>query len=155
MKKKVLNIDTEIKIGIIGICSVAKDYRLCWEINKLLKINLTQNNKKLVKNLSLEKKYAISKSTKVSSLYSGSTFSFKKEEKGVIYKLISNTNQHGERLVPEQKQVDFFMLITGVDYKKEQFLLAKELRTLHIILTAFEIPANSIKTNLNLFINDS
>ena len=155
MKKKVLDIDTEVKMGIIGICCVAKDYRLCWEINRLLKINLTHHNKTASKNIKLENKYRNIQRDKMSNYSVVSTFSYKAEEKGITYKLVSNANQQGEKLIPEQKQVDFFMLIKGTDYQNEQYRLTKELRQVKIVLTAFEIPAKTIKTNLKVFINDS
>ena len=155
MKKKVLDIDTELKVGIIGICSVAKDYRLCWEINRLLKINLTHHNKTAPKSITLENKYRNIQIDKALNLSEVSTFSYRAEEKGITYKLVANANQQGEKLIPEQKQVDFFMLIKGTGYQNEQDRLTKELRQVKIVLTAFEIPANTIKTNLKIFINDS
>ena len=155
MRKKILNIDTEVNVGIIGICCVAKDYRLCWEINKQLKINLTHQNNKLGKNTSLEKKYKAVNTDKTPLSAGASAFGFKSEENGFSYKLVSNTNELGEKLIPEQKQVDYFMLIEGVDYQCEQKRLTKELRKVEIVLTAFDIPATAVKTNLNIFISDS
>ena len=81
MKKKILDIDTEIKLGIIGICSIVKDYRLCWEINKLLDLNLNRNNIKGPKHISLEEKYKATKKDKnLYTVYGKGLGSFRKKK---------------------------------------------------------------------------
>ena len=154
MKKKILDIDTEIKVGIIGVCSIAKDYRLCWEINRLLNLKLKRYGRKGLKYLSLEEKYKTG--TNINDKFSSKTsiFAFTDKGKGLTYKLMQNTNPHGEKLVPEQKQVDYFMLISGQGYDKEKDRLISELRGLEIVLTTFEMNTNAIKSRLNVFIND-
>ena len=99
MTKKTLDFDLEdhIDFDLIGIICAFKDYRLCFEINQTLGIELKKANDLEIK---LEKKG----STGVFSVYQ---YVNSDDEQ---YYLVCNKGNH-TWFIPEQKHVDYFIMI--------------------------------------------
>lgn len=137
MSKKLLTFEYEFDFFLIGISCHEKDYRLCWNINQTLQIDL-------VKIESLEIYNAKEKTRNYFSL-----FAYEDEENQRTVYLISNRGNQG-LLISEQKKTDFFLLIKGalLHTDKENFL--QELKKISLILTSFEIDPGKLKSRKNL-----
>lgn len=137
MAKKLLNIEYEYDFALIGISCHEKDYRLCWNINQVLNIQLAKID-------SLEIYTPKEKSKGFFSL-----FFYEDEENQCAYYLLSNRSQYGI-VIPEQKQTDFFIIIKGSFFENDKTALMEELKKISIILTSFEINPNGLKSKKNL-----
>ncbi len=135
MSKLVLTFEEDYDFSLIGISCHSKDYRLCWEINKALSIDM-------VRTTDLE----INKKDKVSTY---SFYEFIDEANYLEYYLISNRGNSGY-IIPEQKTMDFFLMIKGNisdNHTKES--IAK-INSLSLVLTSFNVDPNQLKSKQNL-----
>lgn len=135
MNKHLLLDDYEFDFLAIGISCHTKDYRLCWSINKALNINLS-------KDADIELTSKKGKISKHSSYYYLDELTEKE------YRLVSNKS-HNDFLVKEQKQADFYLLLYENDTDSYEEIL-KELKTINIILMAFEVNVVTLKSKENL-----
>lgn len=137
MKKFILNIeeDAELDFELIGISCHEKDFRLCYEINKHLDIDLTR-----IKDLEIVIK-------KIKGNYS--LFEYLDEENRIDYYLISNRSEKGI-LIPEHKSIDFLLQLKGVTNDEIVEELITKLSSLSIVLTAYKINVNTLKSKQNL-----
>lgn len=135
MSKHLLLDDFDYDFFVIGITCHAKDYRLCWAINKLLNINLE-------KDTDIELTSKKGKTSKHSCYYYLDDFTEKE------YRLISNKSE-SNLLVKEQKQADFYLLLYENDNETVKEILS-ELRTINIILMCFEVNITTLKSKENL-----
>jgi hypothetical protein len=135
MNKHLLLDDFDYDFFAIGITCHAKDYRLCWAVNKLLDINLEKDNDIELTN----KKGKISKH---------SSYYYMDESSEKEYRLISNKSQNNF-LVKEQKQADFYLLLyeNTTEAIKE---IITQLKTINIILMSFEVNITTLKSKENL-----
>ncbi len=135
-KKKIhkLAFEFESDFSLIGIASHENDYRLSWAINKSLNLELIK-----VEDLSLNHP-----KHKISTNYS--MYYFDDENNYISYNLISNKSEKGF-LMPEMKNIDFILRISG--YPDTNFLdeLVINLKKVDIIITAFLI--DDLKEKLN------
>ncbi|MGB0887227.1 MAG: IPExxxVDY family protein [Vicingaceae bacterium] len=135
MSKMVLTLEEDYDFSLIGISCHTKDYRLCWEINKSLSIDLFRSSD-----------FEINKKNETS------TYSFYEcidEVNYLEYYLISNRSNTGF-LIPEQKSVDFFLMLKGNVSNNLTTNIITKLNALALILTTFEINPNSLKSKQNL-----
>ncbi|MFT6246612.1 MAG: hypothetical protein ACJAXI_003394, partial [Crocinitomicaceae bacterium] len=98
-KKYTLTIDYEIDFDLIGICSHHNDYRLAWNINEKIGLNLAKCDEDYV--LTDKKGEAVS---------NHSMYSFEDEENRLTYYLIKNKHQ-GKFLIPEKPSIDYFLFL--------------------------------------------
>ena len=145
MKKQLLHVDYDYDFLLIGICSHVKDYRLCWEINKALDIKLEREND-ITFNL-----HAGHADTTSSELSAHSLYFYDDEENNNYFHIISNKTSK-ETLITEQKQVDYFLRIKGNNNPGYSEDLIKKLRSIKIILTAYEIDPNKLKSKQKLLL---
>ncbi len=133
MSKKTLSISEEYDFGLIGISSHTKDYRLCWELNQLLGINLVKQDN-------------------ISSLLTAESsfpyYTFDDQENHVHYHLIGNKSAEGY-FSPERKQVDFFLMLTGDHFAENASACLPQIMNAGTVLTAFEIDVKSLKSKDN------
>lgn len=119
---------------LIGISSHAPDYRLSWAINQSL-------NTQLIKSKEVE---LLKRGKQI--LFS--CFSFLDEETEKEYRLIANKNNK-DLLIPEQKQVDFFLHLYDVTDEEFEEILVK-IKRINIILICFEVNVANLKSKQNL-----
>ena len=134
--KRILHIDYDYDFLLIGICTHAKNYRLCWEINKILGIKLERGDDMTIKTSNGE-----------SSAYS--LYFCEDEENNNYFHVISNKSQN-KTLITEHKQVDYFLRIQGnrnTGYAEETL---KKIRKIPIVLTAYNIDPNKLKSKQKL-----
>ncbi|MBL4710128.1 MAG: IPExxxVDY family protein [Flavobacteriales bacterium] len=135
MAKLTLEIEEDYDFELIGICSHAKDYRLSWELNQRLRVDLIKDE-----NLELTIK---------GERQSHSFFSFIDDENLIEYYLINNRSENG-KLIPEEKRSDYFLLIRGVLREGQIGELIGEIATIKNILTTYEIEVEQLKSKDNL-----
>ena len=160
MAKHTLEVSYDYDFLLIGISSHEKDYRICWALNKKLGLDLRKTD-------SLEIK---GKKHSTPSFFS--FFVFDKEEDFLEYSVIANfsenksmdlkshslfgaedDNEHhseNELLIPEQKQMNYFLVIRGeVDDERADELI-KDIREIDVVLTAMRIDVTQLRSKQNL-----
>lgn len=135
MTKFTLNIEEEYDFSLIGISCHAKDFRLCFELNKLLEIDLTR-----AKDLEI-----ISKNT----IGNYALFEYIDEDNFLDYYLISNRGEKGF-LIPEHKTIDFLLQLKGATNEEIEEELISKICSLSLVLTAYQIDVDSLKSKQNL-----
>lgn len=135
MSKLILSFEEDYDFTLIGISCHTKDYRLCWELNKSLHIDLIR-----ITDLEINKKNTTS---------SFSFYEFIDDTNYLDFYLISNLCNNGY-LVSEQKKVDFFLIIKGNtdEYQTKDFI--DKINSLSLVLTSFNINPESLKSKQNL-----
>jgi hypothetical protein len=135
MSKTLLTLDDDYDFSLIGISCHAKDYRICWEINNSLNISLIR-----VEDYEIRKKKEISKF---------SFYEFIDENNYIDYYLIANKGNKGN-LIKEQKTTDFFLLLKGNISDNQLNDILSKINALNLVLTAFKIMPESLKSKQNL-----
>lgn len=135
MPKLTLTLEEDFEFTLIGISCHSKDYRLAYEFNKLMGFEFSREN-----DLELRAKGEIS---------SYAFFSYIDEENYIEYYLISNKGSLG-KLVPEEKLSDYFLVAKGeVSAHIQKELLAK-VNEIQLILKAYLIDVEQLKSKRNL-----
>jgi hypothetical protein len=131
MSKFVLNIEEEYDFSLLGISCHAKDYRLCWELNKTLHLELVR-----------VEDYLLDKAT-------FSFYEFQDEENYLSHYFIANRGSEGY-LIPEQKKVDYWLISKGniSDSLIDDFIC--KINSVSLVLTSFNIDPNQLKSKQNL-----
>lgn len=135
MSKMILLADFEYDFQLIGISSHAKDYRLSWELNKKFDINLVKEEEVVF-------------SSKKSGIKEFSMYFYQDDLEERDVRLIGNKSG-GSFLVPEKKAADFFLML--YDYNSLEINeMMREIRKINVVLTAFELDVNTLKSKENL-----
>ncbi len=134
MSKIILSLEEDYDFALLGISCHTKDYRLCWELNKVLNFDLIRSEDLEISKASIDKY---------------SFYEFIDEDNYLEYYLISNRGNSGY-LVPEHKKVDFFFMIKGniSDFLIDDIL--SKVNSLALVLTSFKIDPNQLKSKQNL-----
>lgn len=122
---------------LISIVSSIRDYRICWLLNQELGYRLEWK----------EEVPLTTEKGRQRALFT--RFAFEDELNKLKYHFINN-KYLGENLVPEQKQVDYFLLIEGSHAQIEQQRALQILRESPLVQTAFTLDANSLRSKKNL-----
>ncbi len=130
MSKSILQFEPEYDFGIIAISSHQKDYRLCWFLNRDLKIQMERGKDlELIQNN--ESAYF-------------SCFHFSDEVIDVHYSLIENFS--GSTLfLSEVKQADFFFKISGETNVQLESTLLSQIKNCEVVQTAFKLEPEQLK----------
>ncbi len=134
MAKKTLDFDIEehIDFELIGIICAFKDFRICYEINSLLGIELKKANDLELK---LEKK---------GSTGTFSHYQYINTDEEQFY-LISNKGNH-TWFIPEQKHIDYFIMIRNRSSFTQIPELIDKLKTISLINSVLTIDAVKLKS---------
>ena len=137
MAKHKLFLEEEYNFDLIGICCSHSDYRLCWAMNSALEINLSKSEDYYLKN-------------KKDGEYYFSFYEYTDEETLQSYYLLKNLSfDNYKRLIPEQDQIDYFLIIKdNYDLILNDFLT--RLKKIDCILTAFKFDPEQLKSKANL-----
>ncbi|RAJ85724.1 hypothetical protein CLV59_102429 [Chitinophaga dinghuensis] len=123
---------------LIGIASTARDYQLCWQINRHLHTNFRVNNSL---EITLSKK---------SRSYHFPVFDFHEATNAVIHYCYNNHCQ-AEFLLPELKQIHFLWMIKGDYYQLEDAKkIVEELRKVPQVQLVSLLDIREIKNKMNL-----
>ena len=135
-KKQVLTFEYDFDFSLYGIICHLKDYRLCYEVNTALGIDL-----KKADNLDI----LINKQKERSEF---SLYTFESAEEKTIH-VIGNKNTRG-CLIPEQYQVDYFLMLKGSFRDNEKESIKNKIKNSKIVLGIYEISVSSLKSRENL-----
>ncbi len=136
MAKLKLEWDDDYDFDLIGICSSYADYRLCWNINKALSIQLSKGEDYPLKN-------------KKDGEFFFSFYEFVDDFDHSEYYLIKNQSFNYKKLIPEQDKIDYFLILKN-NYNKDIDVLVTDLKKIDCILTAFKFEPSSLKSKGNL-----
>jgi UPF0288 family protein (methanogenesis marker protein 3) len=138
MKRIVLTDYIDYEFILIGICTQLNDYKLCWYLNKQLELDFIRDENDIS---SLHQK------KKVDIFFS--LFNHIDVENDLHYALISNKS-FSVNLIPEHKQTDYFLKITGEINLIDQLEIVKKIKQIEQVITAFSIEISSLKSKDNI-----
>ncbi len=137
MKKTRLIIDYEFDFELIGLITVAKGYRLAWEINQLLHINLVKQPDLVVGFRNNEEKSF--------PFYAHQTA----HNRLKLFKNRPSENDPGKYfLIPEFPHFDFIILAAMKEPYTHQELI-DSLKTLPVVQLVSSIPMEGLKSKSN------
>jgi hypothetical protein len=140
IKKTPLDFEYDWDFLLIGIVSAARDYQLCWSLNKHLGIQLVKQ-----KDIELNLK-------KKNKLVAFCHFRVDDELEKCEYHLLGNKFL-GELLIPEYKMVDYFLKVKGFSGGERKDKLISKLKELHLITKVMEIDVEGVKSRENLILD--
>ena len=130
-----LDCSGELDFAVLAINSHIKAYKLCWNINKLLKLNFEKKKDHRIKEELWFARY----------MYVC--------DDDVEYTLLANHSKKG-CLIPSQKSVNFFLLIKNDYWQQEKTEFISKLREIKDILLVFELDTKLIKHIDRFIFND-
>lgn len=136
MAKHKLFAEDDYSFELIGLCSTHGDYRLCWNINQALKIQLTK----------AEDFVLFSKKDGESA---HSFYHYLEDSDNIEFYLIKNISSNFKPLIPEKDQIDYFLMIKN-NFTQDLNDILTLLRENESILTAFIFDADELKSKANL-----
>ncbi len=141
MKKHKLKIDlsSELDLFLIGISSTEPDYKLCWELNNALFIELAKTNDHSIKN-------------KTGIELNFTRFHYVDENSLNTYTLIRN-KENNNYLIEDLKAIDFIFIIKSEFSESEKKHFLTQLRNLTLITAAIEFSSNNVRYKERLLIN--
>lgn len=137
MAKKKLVLDFDFDFIVFAISCHAKDYRLCWNLNKVLGIELSKKD-----DYQLDLKQSKKNSTH-------SFYSYNDETNRLKYSLVSNRSDIGF-LIEEHKETDYFFIIEGFYDLLDLTEMLHKIKSIDIVLTSFKIDPYKLKSKQNL-----
>ena len=132
VKKYELILEDETTLEVFGVSSAFADYRLAWEFNQCLNVNLTKSNE--VFEL---------RPNKAKELISFRYFSFFDEECLTRFYLIKNKPEHGVFHV-ERPMIDYFLVLRE-NYSFEKEILIQKIRKINGIVAVFDFPPDEFE----------
>jgi hypothetical protein len=132
VKKYELILEDETTLEVFGVSSAFADYRLAWEFNQCLNVNLTKSNE--VFEL---------RPNKAKELISFRYFSFFDEECLTRFYLIKNKQEHGVFHV-ERPMIDYFLVLRE-NYSFEKEILIQKIRKINGIVAVFDFPPDEFE----------
>jgi hypothetical protein len=145
-KQKILKLDfaQELDFLLVGIISGHKDYRLCFELNKALRLRFARKDDIVI---SAGKPGS---STSHARFLTGGNSS-------ETFNLIGNRDlEHTGFFIPEMRNVDYFFLVSGYNENFNLIGVVEKMRSLEAVSGAFIIQPGDLKsaeTFLNLIEN--
>ena len=136
MIKKILKIhyESEFEFVVAGLISAYKDYRLCFELNQVLKVDFKRYGDVEVP------------AGKLGSLTRHSYFSCRGRDHE-FYHVISNKDKDGTGFfIPEMRNMDYFLLVSDVPGSYDMHATVRAVRKIDIISAAFEIQPSEMKS---------
>ncbi len=139
MAKKGILLDWEpdCSFELVSIISSVRDYRICWLLNTQLGYQLQWKE---------EVPLLIAKG-KQRALFN--RFAYHDELNWLEFHFINN-KYLGEHLVPELKEVDYFLLVDGSHAGEEKARAIDVLRASPLIQAVVEVDANDLRSKKNL-----
>ena len=82
-----------------------------------------------------------------------SLFEYSHPKTGLKYKVVSNKCL-GTLLIKEKKEIDYFLMIDGEAHIKEKHEALTKVKSIALVLAAFEIDPHKLKSKDRLILND-
>ncbi|WP_369410211.1 IPExxxVDY family protein [Hufsiella ginkgonis] len=137
LNKLILRYEPDLDFVLIAITAPLKDYRLCFKVNKQLRIQFAR-----IDELSLQQ-------ANISEVSWFTRYNYFVAETETDYYLIANKGTEGF-LVPEMKTADFFILIRSYIDVEELSALISALNKIPEVLVAAEVDPKRLKSKENL-----
>lgn len=137
MAKFTLSFDEEYPYYLIGINASAKDYRICWSINKAL-------------NIALKREESIDVHSKSKDIIAHSFFVYTNEELNLKFRLIEN-KRGVSRFLSEVQQADYLLIIDESESVDTEEILQK-IKEIRQVLLVFQIDVDDLKNKQNLML---
>ncbi|MGV3683984.1 MAG: IPExxxVDY family protein [Daejeonella sp.] len=137
MNKTILKFELDLDFVLIAITTQLRDYMLCYKINKQLGTDFTKIN-------DLEMLFSTDE-----ELFYFSRYFYMIPESETEFYVLANKGTEGF-LVPEMKQVDFFLLIRNYIDKDELRDILSGLNRISEVLVAAEVDPRKLKSKENL-----
>lgn len=132
VKKYDLVLEDESTLEVFGISSAFADYRLAWELNQCLDINLVKSNE------AFELRHV-----KTKELQAFRYFSYFDEEVLTRFYLIKNRQEAGV-FQSDRPMIDFFLVLReNFSLKKDEFI--QKLRRINGLVAVFDFPADEFE----------
>lgn len=141
MRKKVhkLTVHESGTYRLLGISSHENDYRLSWAINRQLGLDFRKTESLPVFNKTEDNPEQLE----------FSIFQYITPDGVLKMNLISNRCPNGF-LIREMKNIDYFLQVFGDDTKSFIDTISKNLKSIDIVSTVFEVPRNKLNSKWNL-----
>jgi len=136
-KKHKLTFQLDFNFFLLGISSSENDYRLSWEINKILEISLRKGTDHITKRKEIEQVFLV--------------YTFNDEEGYLQYFLIANKSENGY-LIEELRNIDYFLQIHGDLIDKQQEQIISSVRNIKGVTGIFKLNINTLKSKNRLII---
>ena len=137
MSRHTLHVDFDYDFKLISIVSSLRDYRLCWQINRTLRLDLSKKNDLEVTDVKKRQQAHFS------------LFSHEDEINFLQYFFIGN-KASGAYFIPELKQVDYLLMIRGDAADTEKQDILQQLKNLRGMEAVFETDAETLRSKQNL-----
>ena len=140
MAKKILKLDftNEFDFLLFAIVCSYKDYRLCFELNQHLKINLKRESDAEVILDKLQNRSSFSNYSYTSPL-------------NEQYSVINNKSAIGS-FIPEKKNIDYFLQIKNIQAEITADEIIEKLKQISIISGVYELEPGEIKSVENFLV---
>ena len=160
MAKLVLNIEEDYDFGLIGISAHDKDYRISWAINNILELELSkQESLEIIRKKSEPSYFSLFTFYKeddyreyavITNLSENKTLAVNKDTLFSFEQVDSTSQSENDFIIPELKNIDFFLIIRGEITANELNELIKKIKKLEMVLTAKAFDARKLKSKKNL-----
>lgn len=145
-------LDFEVDYSLIGIHSAEEDYRLAYLLNKYLQTKLIRSDKVLdFKNSDVKFPFFMycEKSSYLNYYFINNKYThFIKFENEGLFK----GNDTVSYLIPEKKNIDYFLKIEGSTDQKFTQNIIEQLKRINQIITSYSIEPSTLKSKDNLII---
>jgi hypothetical protein len=140
--KKILSFEYDLteEYHAIAISSHLKYYKLCWNLNNILKTDLRKNED-------------LEFTSKKRPLEKYSFFYHYNQDQRCFYYLLSN-KKNNSLILEKMQETDYILLIKGFFQLEEISRIVQNLKKTTNILTAFIIDMTKIKKEMNAFLTD-
>ncbi|MDB5121507.1 MAG: hypothetical protein JWN56_2725 [Sphingobacteriales bacterium] len=137
MNRTTLKYELDLDFVLVAITTPLKDYKLCYQINKRLSVNFCR-----IAELELifngdEKPLIFSR------------YSYEDSQTETVFYVLANKGADG-LLIPEMRNVDFFLLIKNYIDKDDLQYLITGINKISEVLVAVEIEPKKLKSKENL-----
>lgn len=137
-RKLKLNYEPDNEFLLLGLVSYERDYRISWDINQNLNLDLIRTDDHTLKLRSSSKEMNFS------------CFFFEDEDTYLNYKLLANRSEEGY-LLEELKNIDYLIVVTGEYDSHFADSLRQSLRKLETIQNCFVLDPRKIKNAQRVF----
>ncbi len=137
MNKITLKYELDLNFTLIAITCPLKDYQLCFHINRSTGLNLVKSED-----------YEILASKNHFLFFTKYSYISSIEE--TEFYLIGNRGIEGGILIPETKEIDYFLLIKGFIDEEDFLALINAINQIKGVVAATEINIEKLKSKENL-----
>jgi hypothetical protein len=136
MKKRfTLDCVGEVEFSVLAINSHAKGYKLCWNINNFMHMNFEKVEDQTIENEMMFSRYKYS------------------ADENIEYNIVANRSKKGY-LIPDQKSVNYFLIINNQNWAAEKKEFISKLKENKEVLLVFEIDVEKSKYIDRFIFND-